>query len=71
MAAEFVDYDKNPGYWFMIQLLIAEQVVENPKKYSVKYSDYGLNELDLLEAFDYGLMVHSLFPTKVKLRGNK
>jgi len=56
-VARFEDYNKSPGYWFLIQLSIAEEISKNPKN-SAKYRTYALNEVDLLDAFDTGINLY-------------
>lgn len=57
--AKFVDYKKNPGFWFAVELSIAEEVCKHPE-YSAKFKTYELNEIDFSEAFDEGLIWASL-----------
>ncbi len=65
MAAEFVDYKKNPAYWFVLQLTIAENLAAHPED-SSKNKDLGINEIDFLTPFDYGLKMYQRYDAMLR-----
>lgn len=57
MSGEFVDYRTAPGFWFYLELLIAEDICRFPL-YSAKYSDFLIADKDILSVFDRGLRAY-------------
>lgn len=52
--AEFSDYDRAPGFWFYIGLMIAADISDNPKL-SAKNSSLDRYSFDIFEIFEKGI----------------
>ena len=60
MATDFPDYIRGPGFWFLFEMLIAQDVCLNPI-FSAKFTDFSISakgEEDFYEAIEAGLKAY-------------
>lgn len=57
MSAQFKDYKRGPGFWFLFEMLVASDICDEPLL-SAKHSDFKAEHEDIYGMLNDGLKAY-------------